>query len=51
MVVNSCSNKIPDGTYRAINYNNNSLAHVKQYFTFEGDEFGKYIIRYGEKFV
>ena len=49
MVVNSCSNKMPDRTYRAINYN--SLAHVKQYFTFEGNEFGKYIIRYGEKFV
>ena len=51
IILNSCSNKIPDGTYRAINYNNNSLAHVKQYFTFEGNEFGKYIIRYGEKFV
>ena len=51
LIVNSCSNEIPDGTYRAINYNNNSLAHVKQYFTFDGNEFGKYIIRYGEKFV
>ena len=50
-ILNSCSNEIPDGTYRAINYNNNSLAHIEQYFTFNGNEFGKYIIRYGEKFV
>ena len=51
LIFNSCSNEIPDGTYRAINFNNNSLAHIEQYFTFDGNQFGKYIIRYGEKFV
>jgi hypothetical protein len=51
LILTSCSNKIPDGTYRGINYNNNSLAHIEQYFTFDGNQFGKYIIRHGEKFV
>ena len=46
----SCLNKIPDGTYKAINYNNNSLNHLKQYFIFEGNKFDKYQIRYGQKY-
>ena len=46
----ACSRKIPDGTYKAITVNDFSLNHIEQYFTFYGNKFDKYQIRYGEKY-
>ena len=49
-VVFGCSKKIPSGTYRVINFNDFSKNHIEQYFTFDGNRFDKYQIRYGEKY-
>jgi len=40
----SCNQPIPDGAYRLINWNGQTEYLPEQYYTFEGNDFGAFVI-------
>ena len=47
----SCSIEVLDGKYRVIKYNDYSMLHFEQYFSFSANEFRNYMIKNGKKVV